>query len=367
MANEPLLVAEDSPSDPSANREDSLEEALELLRSLEDIPQPEDVLPPGDLAAWEPAEPTPGWLAEFDAVLQQSLFTDLCLPLQLAESPSAVDLLLNDLLHEQAPEPSEVEAPELPSETELQPPDEVVLEPAAPVAETQVEEPKEEIQSGRVSLWRGVQPAWEGRPTSEPEEASPSLPLDDPELQPTDLLALASPADTGKPYLLFALAGAEYAVALSHVREIRNLPPVTPLPRVPKWIRGVSNLSGDILAVIDLRTFLGLPPEDGNSCRTDCQSVPQECGVPRKRLLVVHGPRQELTTGLLVDGTRTICWFPEDRITALTTPVEAAVQPYLLGQAETRTGSGTEAEPQAGRILRVLDLERLLERIRSDG
>jgi purine-binding chemotaxis protein CheW len=137
------------------------------------------------------------------------------------------------------------------------------------------------------------------------------------------------------PHLQFIVAGRDYAVALTNVLEIRSPASVTPLPHVPPWLLGVSNLRGDIVSVVDLRLFLGLP-----LARPDRQP----------RLLVAHSTQEHLTTGLLVDGARAICRLTDERITEVTTPVEQSVLPYLLGQAEN-----------GSRTLRVLDLERLLQ------
>lgn len=63
-------------------------------------------------------------------------------------------------------------------------------------------------------------------------------------------------------YLSFSLAGEEFAVDILHVREIRGIGPVTPLPNGPSHLKGVMNLRGVIVPVIDLRLLLGLPPEE---------------------------------------------------------------------------------------------------------
>ncbi len=60
-------------------------------------------------------------------------------------------------------------------------------------------------------------------------------------------------------YLTFALANEEYGVEVLKVQEIIRLLPITPVPEVPAHYRGVINLRGKILPVIDLRTRFGLP------------------------------------------------------------------------------------------------------------
>jgi purine-binding chemotaxis protein CheW len=60
-------------------------------------------------------------------------------------------------------------------------------------------------------------------------------------------------------FLSFALAGEEYAIDILRVQEIRGICPVTPLPQSPPHVRGVMNLRGAVVPVIDLRSALGLP------------------------------------------------------------------------------------------------------------
>ncbi|HVK60619.1 MAG TPA: chemotaxis protein CheW [Bdellovibrionales bacterium] len=54
-------------------------------------------------------------------------------------------------------------------------------------------------------------------------------------------------------HLCFSLGEEEYAVPLAHVREVIELPEVTPMPHSPAHYRGIMNLRGQILSIIDLR------------------------------------------------------------------------------------------------------------------
>ena len=57
----------------------------------------------------------------------------------------------------------------------------------------------------------------------------------------------------------FALANEHYGVETRYVREVVRLADYTPLPGAPAFLVGVLNLRGEILALIDLRTFFGVP------------------------------------------------------------------------------------------------------------
>gem|GEM_PF-2161978 len=61
-------------------------------------------------------------------------------------------------------------------------------------------------------------------------------------------------------YLVFSVTGEEYAVPLAAVREIVSLGALTAVPCSPPWIRGVTNLRGQVLPVIGLAERLGLSP-----------------------------------------------------------------------------------------------------------
>jgi len=59
-------------------------------------------------------------------------------------------------------------------------------------------------------------------------------------------------------YLTFKLAGEEYAIEILEVKEIIGLMPITDVPRMPGYVRGVINLRGKVIPVVDLRTKFGL-------------------------------------------------------------------------------------------------------------
>ncbi len=59
--------------------------------------------------------------------------------------------------------------------------------------------------------------------------------------------------------LAFFLGDTEMALPLTDVRETGQLAAVAPLPNLPGWIRGILHRRGEILSVVDLACFLGLP------------------------------------------------------------------------------------------------------------
>lgn len=78
--------------------------------------------------------------------------------------------------------------------------------------------------------------------------------------------APAAPAQPAELQLVtFLLAGDEYGLAVTRVKEIVRVPAITRVPRVPAFVLGVANLRGSILPILDLVQRLGLP----GTARTD--------------------------------------------------------------------------------------------------
>ncbi len=87
----------------------------------------------------------------------------------------------------------------------------------------------------------------------------------------------------------FRIAEQEFCLDIMAVREIRGWTPATPLPHSPPYVRGVINLRGAVLPILDLKARLGLGP-----CEPTATSV----------IIVVHiGSR---LVGLLVDAVSEI-------------------------------------------------------------
>jgi len=59
-------------------------------------------------------------------------------------------------------------------------------------------------------------------------------------------------------YLTFSLAGEEYGIGILKVKEIIGLMPITPVPKTPEHIRGVINLRGKVIPVVDLHLKFGM-------------------------------------------------------------------------------------------------------------
>jgi len=75
--------------------------------------------------------------------------------------------------------------------------------------------------------------------------------------------ATATPSTTnslarGGKYLTFALGREEYGLEILKVREIIGYMDITAVPRTPAYVKGVINLRGQVISVIDLRSKFGM-------------------------------------------------------------------------------------------------------------
>jgi purine-binding chemotaxis protein CheW len=73
------------------------------------------------------------------------------------------------------------------------------------------------------------------------------------------MAAAGAARDDSREVLVFILGGEEYAVDILKVQEIRGYEKVTPIPAAPAYLKGVVNLRGIIVPVIDMRIKFGLP------------------------------------------------------------------------------------------------------------
>lgn len=95
-----------------------------------------------------------------------------------------------------------------------------------------------------------------------------------------------SQQETGVRHVVFEIGDRQFGLPLDGVLEIDRCGKVTSLPRTPNWLRGVTNLRGQILSVTDFRNLLSL--------QTDRTAVGE-------RIIVVYSKRHASSTALVVD------------------------------------------------------------------
>jgi purine-binding chemotaxis protein CheW len=113
--------------------------------------------------------------------------------------------------------------------------------------------------------------------------------------------ALAPTSKAGR-YLTFCLGMESYGIPVLKVREIIRMIDITPVPRMPAYVKGVINLRGKVMPVIDLRLRFGLAA-DGFTERT-CTIVVQ----------VNHPTGMQSLLGLIVDAVEEVSQVTTDSI-----------------------------------------------------
>jgi purine-binding chemotaxis protein CheW len=143
---------------------------------------------------------------------------------------------------------------------------------------------------------------------------------------------------SGRQYLTFLLAQEQYALDILQVQEIRGWEQVTRIPNSPAYVRGVINLRGTIVPVIDLRLRFGL----------DAQEYGKETVVIVVRTLI--GDDSERSLGLVVDAVSDVMMARDEDVVG--TP-EFGV--------DVRTENITGLVSLNGQMVMILDIPGLFE------
>ena len=142
----------------------------------------------------------------------------------------------------------------------------------------------------------------------------------------------AVPVDDGvdsQKYLIFMAAHLKLGVVAEDVVEILNNQVITYLPMVPDFIRGIINMRGQMIPILDIRARLGMEPQEGDD-------------------LVVVINLGDVQLGILVDGVDQMLDIPKNNIHPL--PANST-QLLVSGMCSLPDGSGT---------MMVLDCEQLM-------
>lgn len=129
----------------------------------------------------------------------------------------------------------------------------------------------------------------------------------------------------------FNVAGQEFCVDVMSVREIKGWMPVTPLPHTPSYMRGVIDLRGIVLSIIDLAARLGFPPTE-----------------PSPRHVIIVAEIRNEAVGLLVDSVSDILTIDPSTIQATPDFANEMTRQFVAGLVAVE-----------GSMISVLALERL--------
>lgn len=133
-------------------------------------------------------------------------------------------------------------------------------------------------------------------------------------------------------YLTFFLNDEEYGLEILKVSEIIGMQPITRVPRVPDFVRGVINLRGKVIPITDLRTKFDMKVEEG---RDSCIIVVQMKGVQ---------------TGVIVDRVSEVVAIADNEVEDAPSFGAGIRTEFLLGIGKT-----------GDRVKLLVDIDRVLE------
>jgi purine-binding chemotaxis protein CheW len=137
-------------------------------------------------------------------------------------------------------------------------------------------------------------------------------------------------------YLTFQLASEEFGIRVLKVREIMGLQEITAVPQTPAHVKGVINLRGKVVPVVDLRLKFGLAAAEYTQ-RT-CIIVTQ-----------IQGESTPVMMGIVVDGVSEVLNLTAQEIEDTPDFGDEAGVRYLLGMAKVK-----------GKVKILLDIDQVL-------
>lgn len=137
-------------------------------------------------------------------------------------------------------------------------------------------------------------------------------------------------------YLTFRLGTEEYGLEILKVQEIIGLMPITKVPKLPSFIRGILNLRGKLIPVIEMRSRFGMEsvPDHSRTCIVVIQ---------------VGTLNSTMTMGIVVDGVNEVVYIAEDQLSSPPILGREIEMEYVLGLAKLPS-----------RVILLLDIDRIL-------
>ena len=148
----------------------------------------------------------------------------------------------------------------------------------------------------------------------------------------------------GGKYLTFSLAGEEYGIGILKVKEIIGMMAVTAIPQTPLFIKGVVNLRGKVIPVIDLRLKFGME---------SIEYTDRTCII----VVEIRGKERKIQMGIVVDSVSEVLNIKPGEIED--TPVFGTEvdTDYILGMA--KAGGGVKILLDIDRVLSDRDFEEV--------
>jgi purine-binding chemotaxis protein CheW len=147
-----------------------------------------------------------------------------------------------------------------------------------------------------------------------------------------EMMKSNSPEIHAEKYIIFKLGKLKFAIPLLQIKEVTALTPPTPIPFTPKYFRGIINLRGQVLSIIDLRSRFNFEATDKN----------QETAI-----IIVDLP--EISLGIVVDGVDSVNNILSDQIQSPPSTDKSWNRDFVKGVIQQEDG-----------LILLLEIEKLL-------
>jgi len=207
--------------------------------------------------------------------------------------------------------------------------EEVVPSPLEPVADSVVDEPVEtEIET--VFPEQGISPV--------EDDSVPDISMPEPEMSTESLKAVETPkeetAKVGEVQLVcFSMNEIEFGVDIHRVQEIKRIMAITSVPDCPPYARGIINLRGQVIPIIELRTRMGYPEAEHDR---------------QTRIVVLDNGGQ--LTGIIVDNVTKVLRIDGSQIVDTPELASTPGREFLQGIFQ-----------QDNKLILVLDCDKVLD------
>jgi len=133
-------------------------------------------------------------------------------------------------------------------------------------------------------------------------------------------------------YVIFKLENEYYGITIDFVETIEKVSEITRLPNAPIYIKGVINLRGEVIPVIDLRIRFGM----------DTQEITDE-----SRIIILS--YEEMVVGILVDSSSEVLTINSEDIDNSNTLIDVSEEEHIKGIGKVN-----------GRMIIILDVMKVL-------
>ncbi len=137
-------------------------------------------------------------------------------------------------------------------------------------------------------------------------------------------------------YLTFMLDNEEYGISILKIKEIIGMMPITTVPQTPEFVKGVINLRGKVIPIVDLRARFGMDTIDYTE---------RTCII----VVEIEGPAGMMMIGIVVDAVSEVLNIKEEDIEETPTFGTALDTDYILAMAKMEGG-----------VKILLDIDRVL-------